>query len=223
MKYVYLLLALLITANANASLNDAADSIVQITHSNGLGTGFCFKEDTKLYYLMTAGHCCQSEKVAINLFHGEKSIQIPAEIVEKAFMGPLAINIDGAVLTVKKEDLKDYQKLSVVPLITEEEAKGGVSGVIWTYGCPKGGFPTAYKGRIIGVKNEEIYFTPTALKGRSGSPIFNEKCDRVIGMVVRWQPVDTSVPEEDWKPKHGIAISVPYIRTILSKETLGTQ
>lgn len=221
---MYLLLAFLITANApsNASLHDVTDAIAQVTHHNGLGTAFCFKEDTDSYYLMTAGHCCQAKAVAINLFHGEKTLQISADIVEKAFMGPLDINVDAAILKVKKENLGTYPKLNVLSLITNEEAKK-VSGTIWTYGCPKGGFPTAYRGRIIGVKDEEIYFTPTALVGRSGSPIFNSDGTKVIGMIVRWQPDDMNKPQEEWKPKNGIALSIPYIRTIISKEILGTE
>lgn len=215
MKYLFILFLLIVPTQAYAGVEELCSSVVRITDEKAMGTGFCIKEDAEKYYLITAGHIyVDGGSVYVDLFHDGYIMRVWGQ--SEARQCVENTTLDWQVVSVLKKDIKDYSPLIPVKIADKVEKEG----VIWTWGCSDGAWPTAFKGRLLSTMNfkdmwfvgeggfvqlvketdDMVYFLPTPEKGRSGSPIFNDKYE-LIGMILMQNP-----------PHGGIAVSVNTLK-----------
>ena len=61
-----------------------------------------------------------------------------------------------------------------------------------TYGCPAGRWPSGQKGHVLYYHPSRLIVTPNPIGGRSGSGVFDEKGEKIIGIII-WKD-GTAVP-----------------------------
>jgi hypothetical protein len=194
--FLFCVIISLIASIAKADLNTLSNSICRIDTSKSIGTGFAYKEDEDNYYLLTAGHLIgiednQNEAV---LFHTGAQWKVPAKLVWHDFISRTTTEYDReipkdnkelccdiSVLTVSKEAMKEYGGFKLVEFAKDYKEKKNT--LIWSYGCPDGNWPSGFKGRLMKVNENLIEFTPAPIGGRSGSPLMDHDCKKVIGIV----------------------------------------
>ena len=191
----------LLAAVANAELGEVADSTCRINAKQSYGTGFDYKEDDSYYYLLTAGHLIGiKDGVSVTLYHGGADWTVPAELVyhtykeqkfldsedatKKLHQGYKEFCQDVSVVRIEKKPIIDsgHGKMVIMPFALNYNAKPLT--FVWTYGCPDGNWPSGVKGRIIAKHNHLIEFQPKVIPGRSGSALYDYRCENVIGIVV---------------------------------------
>jgi hypothetical protein len=197
MRAILLCVIALIANIAKADLNTISNSICKISSELACGSGFAYKEDKLNYFILTAGHITgiATTETKVSLFHSGAMFEVPATTIfhkhhdlirldEPASNGDKTLCIDVAVLQVGKDSLTKigYPNFDLVKFGLGY--KGKPNTLIWNYGCPSCKWPTAFKGRLVRVNNSLLEFTPTIMQGRSGSPLFDHKCEKVIGIVI---------------------------------------
>lgn len=207
--------------SSDAGIDSIANSICRVNNGHGFCTGWCYKEDADHYYIITAGHftggLTDDMDIKVNLYH---SGEIKTVCAKKVFhiYEEKTVN-DLSVVKIKKTDLGDYPKLGLVKFGSSSNSK-----IIWTYGCPDGKWPTAFKGRYLAQSKDYVDmfdFSPPIIPGRSGSPVFNEDASEVIGMIIM-----VSVEQDMFGrdiPEYGIASSIESIKKILDDNNLGVE
>ena len=204
MKAILSLVLLFAFVNVgNAEILDAYNSVctihVELEEGWSGGTGFVYEEDKDYYFVMTAGHVvdgCIQKFCLLNFFDSGKALEsVKGEIFKVDFVRTETINDDIeirdiAVLKVAKKDLKDFSP-KVIPLAPADKNMAEDEKV-FSLGCPDLRWPSAFLGRISRAISERYYFKPNVIGGRSGSPVYNEDCTMVIGVVI-WTTPDGGV------------------------------
>lgn len=186
---------------AFGDINDILNSTCLV---NNWGTGSVFAEDKTHYWIITAGHCVVDEdseplfEQDVVFFHdGTKSDKIKSELVwhvleknimfsngmYKEWVTDKEITKDLALLKIKKSDLKNYPAPETTPIANLNE-KIKKNQIVVSSGCPNGGWPTAFKARVYQVNDHVFKFSPFPKRGRSGSGIYDEDGERLLGVVV---------------------------------------
>lgn len=196
-----LLISNTINTSVAQSIEDLSNSICKIDYQSWFdSTAFCIDEDDKNYYILSAGHTIdESHKLAkryniedttsfnLTFNHNgtEKKISNAAKLIRYEYV--ISTTNDFSLLKFSKKILDDYKPLSVLK-ISDNIDDVSPGNVIWGYGYPDGGWPTALKGTILeqnAIRSaESIRFFPPARPGRSGSPILNYDLRRVVGMTI---------------------------------------
>ncbi len=216
-----LLFSLLILASfsnfSDAGIDSISNSICRVDNGFGFCTGWCYKEDADYYYLITAGHfthgVTDDMKLKVTLYHSGELKVVEASKVFHVYEEKTPNDL--TVVKIKKSALDNYPKFELVKLGTNHDSK-----ILWTYGCPDGKWPTAFKGRFLKESKDYVDmfdFSPPIIPGRSGSPIFNESSE-VIGMIVMVAVKIDALGNET--PTYGIASSIESIRKILKENNL---
>lgn len=201
--YRILLIGLLslIPTFAFADLNDIIDATCLV---NDCGSGIVYDETEDHYWVMTAGHCIVNpqgvvkKEGTVKFFHdGYESHDIKSELMwhkrkpgitdinGRIFDNTLTEDIiqDLGVVRIKKEDLRGYPHPYVVS-IAPENYEVSVGDKIVSSGCPGAKWPTAYKGVVHELDNHTFRCLPTPKAGRSGSGVFDEEKDLLIGISI---------------------------------------
>lgn len=228
-NYLFIFLALnflfLINTCVGQTLIDQSNSITQIEHDNNYKcTAFCFKEDNEYYYLLSAGHCIEAIKVEFDevpkldlvLRHDVARVkyQDVVEVVAWEFI-PVPNIKDISILKVKKEDLGQYRPLTVSNLADTNDVNQ--QDIVWTYGSPMGGYPTAFKAVVLNrnFQSRGIMFYPAAQRGRSGSPLYNSDMSKVIGIISYTNAKDIVTLKD---ATSSVAIPISEIRKFLEEK-----
>ncbi len=194
--FLFCVIISLIASIAKADLNALSNAICRIDTPDSIGTGFAYKEDEKNFYILTAGHLTgiEKNKNEASLFHTGAQWKVSAELVLHNFVNhtteeydkiiPLDsedLCCDISVLKVTKESLKPYGNFAIVKFGLDYKEKKNT--LIWSYGCPDGNWPSGFKGRLLKLNENTVQFMPAPIGGRSGSPLMDHKCEKVIGIV----------------------------------------
>jgi V8-like Glu-specific endopeptidase len=197
-----ILLAILVCLSASVVQADVVNSMqsVCMIHAAGegdRGSGVVYEESEDYFYVLTAGHVItKNSKLLPDLYAyfykaGEPSGPFLMEMVKLDYNAVVDMTEtltvrDLAILKVKKSLLKKEQYPTVIPLDEKFDIK--LNQQILSIGCPGPTIPLRYPsmvhGKIKEIKNEGFTFTPNVLAGRSGSPVFDIKGDKIIGIVI---------------------------------------
>lgn len=183
--------------------NTIFESVVKVSAGKSNGTGNCINEDKDYFYFLTNKHVIgNSRAVSLNFYRdGFESKPISAEVIWSAYRSTEPV--DMALLKVKKESLGGWKPAIIKFELNDSLYK--VGDTIMTIGCPKAGWPRAYKGHITSLENGCYKFIPTVIPGQSGSLLLNENGTKAIGLIA-W-----------YEGKYGKAMSLE----IIQKATLG--
>jgi hypothetical protein len=156
-----------------------------------VGTGTVYKYDSEYMYLITAGHVIENHKGAINTLAfnrgGEFTRSYKFEVIK--YLHPKDSKYAGShndigLLKVALSEI-DYRP-KAIPLaehLTGFGASVSSGDILFTCGCPSGGWPTALFLKCTAVKyeNQLIEFLPLPKTGRSGSAIFKDF--QIVGII----------------------------------------
>ena len=192
---------------AKADLEDVSKATCKVYSDEGTGSGVVFLENEDYYYILTAAHVVfgndglidyQLEvEFFVNGFQSRKMVAI----TDMAFYLP-ATTTDVAVLKMAKTELGQYPKPSVVPLANSNE-KVSSNDVVLTYGCPQGRWPSGQVGHVTSYRPDGMTIKPYPIAGRSGSGVFDESGQRILGIVI-------------WK--NGMSVTAEKIRMLLTEQ-----
>lgn len=163
-KYGATILLILITAPLYAGLDSLISPTARLTNNEGpTGTAIVFKKEDGALYLLTAGHCVNGQLFATFYGELEPSPPIPLTVIGSVY--EKGTNNDLALLKI---DLTKWPRYTIpTPLTLLPNTR---MSVLYSYGCPDGGWPTGVKGRLQNGK-----FWPTIKRGRSGSGVAFEE------------------------------------------------
>lgn len=200
MKKILAILVLLIPSIAQADVVESMQSVCMIHASKegDRGTGVAYEESKDYIYILTAGHVITNKKGELlpDLYayfykNAVPSGPFPMELVKLDYNTTVDMTEtlkirDLAILKIKKELIKKEDIPVVIPLAEKMDIK--VDQQILSIGCPGPTTPLSYPsmvhGRIKFIKNEGFTFSPNVLAGRSGSPVFDIKGEKIVGIVI---------------------------------------
>lgn len=199
---IYILFISLCSFNYSYA-NTIFESVVKVSAGKSNGTANCVNEDQDYFYFLTNKHVVgNSNNVSLYFYRdGYESNPITAEVIWSAYRSTEPV--DMALLKVKKESLGGWKPTIIKFELNDSLYK--VGDTIMTIGCPKAGWPRAYKGHIVSLENGCYKFIPTVIPGQSGSLLLNEDGTKAIGLIA-W-----------YEGKYGKAMS----REIIEKAALG--
>ena len=171
-----------------------------------VGSGTLIYQDKERIYILTAGHCTDGHKTLHVIFFnkGVPCAAMEAELVVQKYV----VNTvdDLAIISVAKKLFKDYPIPKAMPLGTKDE-KITIGRKIVSCGTPGGNWPTAFLGSLGPDFGNAFLFIPKPIKGRSGSAIFDEDGNKILGVVIA-QRGDV-----------GLAVSIKNIYRLLGDHT----
>ncbi len=179
MRIVLLVLALVLPqARAAAALADCIDATCRVSTPQGaVGTGCVFDRSGGSVLVLTNAHVVGSQyQVGCQFWRdGHPSGVLPGRVVLASQAADMAViwlpetAFEGAVPRA-------------VPLAGRDElAQPGQT--VLSVGCSRGTWPTAWKGLALGYRDGDLRFMPPPAEGRSGSAIFDEQGERILGLV----------------------------------------
>jgi len=166
----------------HGGVSEAMDAVCRITAlDGGRGTGTVFHRDQFTIRILTNEHVvgptadmCQCEFFV----SGVVSKKVPGRVRFRRRHD--ATDQDVAIVEVSVGHFGAFLP-RVVPLAKPGEAKYGRPMV--TIGCPSGGWSTAVKVAHEKTFEGVVIFSPAPAQGRSGSPLLDEKGEKIIGLV----------------------------------------
>jgi V8-like Glu-specific endopeptidase len=194
-KFFAILLLLLLPTTSKAKLEDVGNATCKVYSDSGTGSGVVFLENETDYFVLTAGHIVYlpdgslDKTIELEFFiDGFKSKKITSNVDYALLVS--GTTIDLAVLKFPKMAMTGYKKPNVIPIDSTFNAKP--KDVILTYGCPAGRWPSGQKGHVLHYHPDRLIVTPNPIGGRSGSGVFDEKGEKIIGIII-WKD-GTAVP-----------------------------
>ena len=198
-------LALLVmVAAAAAATNDCIDATVRLTRTEQggkiAGSGVCFYSQPDALYVLTNAHVAgqkRGTRVTCEFWRdGHWSGPLQGTVVWASYAGPPR---DMAIIRLAREQFGGLGP-KVIPLGPPDYAyKSGQP--ITSAGCPGGAYwPNLFKGHIRRADSAIVSFEPRPARGRSGSALFDEAGEHIIGLIAWQSPND--------KPPEGYAISL---------------
>ena len=173
------------------------------------GTGIVVGETDKIFRILTAGHVIDDVEYfevdarrggKVDVEYKLKSVQV--QFFTNGFPSELfAVHVvwkqhevnkvkDLALITVDKKLFKHYPKPKPIPLASAKTVVGK-NQRIFSCGCADARWPTLWMGHVRHIYKNRFEFHPDAISGRSGSAIFDEKCTKVIGIIIWKDTEDT--------------------------------
>ncbi len=199
---VTLLVAVLLATCCQGSLQDALQATCRISGPQGVrGTGCAFERSQGCVYVLTNAHVASEANLACEFWQrGHKSRPLRAHLIRrtKPMPGP-----DAAILAIPESSFQGILP-SVIP-IAPRGTRLRAGQTICSVGCAKGSWQTAWQGHVLKDDGRGVYFRPTPAGGRSGSAIFDVKCEAIVGLL-KACAVDNS---------YGLATSTGWLYEVL--------
>lgn len=176
-----------------------------------LGSGWVVGEDADNYYIMTAGHVVDGVDsdgtkhpvigAQVQFFYPHMGLYVDTKILDVLMRAerkkPHTYHLDLALLSLAKQEINlDLEPLALADFTAQRGER------IITYGCPDGGMPTMFFGRVSSLYGDLITIQPSPKGGRSGSAVMDEGGNLMLGLVVR---------------QNGYSVGAPYIRQYLNE------
>ncbi|MEE8452460.1 MAG: trypsin-like peptidase domain-containing protein [Thermoguttaceae bacterium] len=184
----------LCVARADAALSDCIDATCRITAPDGgRGTGCVFEISDGHVYVLTNAHVASAKTLRLEFWRdGHQSQPLVGTTLLKSQQA------DAAVVVV---DAASFDRMlpSVVPIAARNfMLRSG--DTILSVGCAGGSWSTGFKGHSLKYNGGDLHFVPTPANGRSGSAIFDEAGEQIVGLL--------RARVEDGAASHGVATSV---------------
>jgi hypothetical protein len=165
------------------------------------GTGTVFKVDDKKVYILTCGHVAGGDRKLYARFYGtgKQSHSMKIEVIF-SINKPHSRRWDGrdiGIGTIDKKFFKGYPIPKPIPIAPKSLVVNANQRVI-SCGCPAGNWPSAWIGHVKRYRTYAIDFIPEPIPGRSGSAIFDEKGEKIIGIIIEYNN----------NPSFGVAVSL---------------
>jgi hypothetical protein len=176
------------------NLNQILEAACRISSTRGgpMGTGTCFAEGEKVYYVLTNAHVVSSRsQVHLEFFKsGDISKRLIGNVTWHKFVSNTSTDL--AVITVSKSYFGSHPP-RVIPLAPANHiVKKG--DYIASAGCPEGRWAMAWEGHAISREGQsKTLFVPAPVGGQSGSGIIvlvpnkDDGYDSRLGAVLTWR------------------------------------
>lgn len=184
-RFLSPLLILLISQTASADLNAVLEATCRVQTATSMGTGVVYKDLDGFLFIFTAGHVAVDKDEAhktctVEFFGtGHSSGKLSAEIVWTSHTKNTYND-----LCIIKIDKKTFGKYPVPPAMKLEDVEVEDKQVIVSCGCPEGVWPCLWRGHVVSHTWYSCNFQPFPAGGRSGSPIFDEKGEKLLGIII---------------------------------------
>lgn len=191
--YLTIALWLALAGSALAGLSNLPEATCRIRRGSSLGSGCAFARfdeagkaaaNGRFIHVLTNAHVAgrAGTAVAVEFWrNGYKSIQIRGEVLRSYYLN--GYHRDIAVVQVDSAHLGGYVP-KIVPLAHPNDPVD--FRAIASIGCPRGGWPTMWKGQGLGgsrSSGDVLYFKPAPENGRSGSAVFDLAGTKIIGLI----------------------------------------
>lgn len=199
-------LACLLCAPASADLDECYRSTCRIRAGGGSGSGCVYSVDERAVYVLTNYHVAGrtgSQVTCTFVARGYQSQALPGRVIWTSYspnhhrdMAIVAIDISLFGNRVPK----------AIPL-AREGYRLQAGQTITTVGSPRAEWQSARVGHVDDVRNDVVVFTPAAIPGQSGSAIFDEGGERIVGLIA-WSDGGHGLAmtsEEIWRAARGEA------------------
>jgi len=170
-------------AAAGVTLEQAIEATCRISRGDGVGSGCVVDQSSTHYLVITNAHVVgHGESVQLTFWlRGREQQPVTGAIVKRVSRS--SANQDVAFVAVPKSQIGE---VAAVPFVAEGDQE--LSPAIYTVGCPRGGWPTLFAGRVIRDRSTTIDFQPPAVQGRSGSVLLGKTEDGyVVAGLITWQ------------------------------------
>jgi len=220
MKIIITLIVLLVASPAFASIKEAMQATVRFSvyykaeiegkkfQKRSGGSGVVYREDDDSLFLLTAAHILKEKKefsivedgpkhefartrIMVHLFtNGFSSPLVDAKLHWSQLNGSSVYN-DMAMLSVEKKSLGRYPLPKPIPL-ADKDRTIKLNERIMSCGCPNMSWPTAWLGHVSETpfSVDCFKFQPPPIGGRSGSAIFDNDGNYVVGILIWKARVD---------------------------------
>lgn len=184
-----LCLCLVIVANtAFGGIPDTMSCVVRVVCDSGQGSGVVFDDDEYDLLVLTAGHVVKSASV-VHLYGYVNGHQTPAAVgyVVWCDLNGMKHDFDTiddlALIRVPKSafsrgDLPSIKRLAAANSVLADKSS------IFSVGCPTGNWPSGFLGHVTSQRRRLFWFVPNIVVGRSGSPVFDQSGEVVLGIVI---------------------------------------
>lgn len=207
---VFCLSLLAVPLAATAAIADCFDATCKVVHPGRppvVGTGCVLDTGTAAdrLYVLSAGHVLgrPGDRLELSFYRDGREIgPVPARTVYAR--NDWRLREDLGVAEVACADLGTFRP-AAIPL-ADCLARSGESFV--TVGCPRGGWPSAFEGEVVSAEPTSLYIAPRAVKGRSGSGLFDAAGERLMGVVVRYTK----------DQQYGVAVPATRVRAMLERD-----
>jgi hypothetical protein len=175
-----------------ASVVEAIEATCQINqcYSDGKvrsgGTGTIFHQDDEKVFIMTAAHVLNGEHSYLVVYFygtGQASHGMRATVEHKAY-GQGGKDI--AIISIKKKSFNDHPIPKSIPIAKKGTITVGGQRLL-SNGCPKLNWPSAWMGHFVKDLGDTFWFKPRPIPGRSGSAIFDDKGEHIIGIIIQYR------------------------------------
>ncbi len=178
MVFGFVLVLALGGTRAHGALADCMDATCRVsTPSGAVGTGCVFDRSGGSVLVLTGGHVVEGHyQVGCEFWRdGRPSKVLPGRVVLQSRTADVAV----IWLT---ESVFEGVLPQAIPLAGRERlAQAGQT--IVSVGCSRGTWPTAWKGQALGYLGGDLRFLPPPVEGRSGSAIFDDQGERILGLI----------------------------------------
>lgn len=156
------------------------EATVRVSVSGGTGTGTIFKENDNYYYVLTNAHVVGNSKFVNIECHKNHwpSPKMRGEVIAKRKVDNASFDV--AVVKIAKKLFRGI-RMPVIPLSKTGPDANEI--LLITCGCQAGASPSIQLCIVGDNRNDMIYYTPTALPGRSGSMLTDINGLEIKGLV----------------------------------------
>lgn len=150
------------------TLNEILESTCRVSADGAMGSGTCVASDDNKFYVLTNAHVVNdSTNVELTYWINGSEIRYQGSVDWVKYTNNGTLDI--AVISVPKTGLTSTPR---VIELAPDGYKTKASEVIYSAGCPHGGWITAFIGKVRSHDGDTISFWPYPVNGRSGSGIF---------------------------------------------------
>jgi len=156
---------------AAGDIQDAYNATVRV-YAGGVGTGCVFAKDAQTAYIVTNNHVVEgSQSVTVEPWaHGRMLPRRTATVLHESTSPDIAIlscDASGIVASIP------FAPASYTP----------PGGTILSIGCSNGHWPSGFVGHLVDSQDNDAWFLPVVLEGRSGSALFDSGGNYIVGVV----------------------------------------
>ena len=165
-----------IASPVQAALGDCYKATCRVANT---GTGCAFERSQGYVYVLTNAHVVGSKKNVTCTFwyRGHQSHPIAASVLRSVRNA----EVDAAILVIPVKNFRGRLP-SVIPLAPRKfRVKKGAT--LFSVGCANASWATGWQGHALGYRGQNLLFAPAPAGGRSGSAIFDETGNKIVGLL----------------------------------------
>ena len=165
------------TAEVAAALTDCMDATCRVSAGENRGSGCAFERSRGHVLVLTSAHVVEEHNAVMCEFwrHGHQSVPIAGRVCLRSSAA------DAAVIAIPEAAFGGILP-EVIP-VSPEDCVLQTGQTVTSVGCVKGGWPTGWKGHVVGYMNGDVCFRPPPADGRSGSAVFDAQGRQIVALL----------------------------------------